>query len=196
MRAIAILPRSAWRSSRRDNCGMTLLELVVVVIVIAVLLAVYLDRLRAYQERAEKSAMEQVASAVASALYLRVSAYIVRGRMAELPQLMQQNPMDWLAEKPASYIGVYYGAPDGESAAGAWYFDAVEKSLVYVPKRTRFFEPADANRHEIRFKAYVDYGALPGEEGKSKPIEGLRRLGLDVATPYTWFDESRDRTRR
>ncbi len=161
---MAILSRSAWRNFRPDCRGLTLFELVVVIAVVGVLAAIYFDRLLAYQERAEKSAMEQVASAVASALYLRVSAYIVRGRMAELPQLVQQNPMDWLAEKPASYIGVYYGAPDGESAAGAWYFDAVEKSLVYVPKRTRFFEPADANRHEIRFKAYVDYGALPGED--------------------------------
>ena len=186
---MAMLLRAARRNSRSG--GMTLFELVAVIAVIAVLMAVYLDRLRAYQERAEKSAMEQVSAAVATALYLRVSGYLVRGRTAELPQLMQQNPMDWLAEKPASYIGMHYGAPEGESAVGAWYFDAADKSLVYVPQRTRHFEPADPNRHEIRFKVSVDYGPLPGEEAKSNPIVGLRRLGLDVATPYRWFDEPR-----
>jgi general secretion pathway protein G len=187
---MAILLRSARRKFRPDHRGLTLFELVVVVCVVGVLAAIYFDRLLAYQERAEKSAMEQVASALRSALYLRVGAYLARARTpADLSELARQNPMDWLAQKPASYIGMYYGAPEGEAAIGAWYFDAADKSLVYVPKRTRYFEPADKGRHEIRFKAYIDYGILPGEEGKARPIEGLKHFGLDAVTPYLWFEE-------
>jgi prepilin-type N-terminal cleavage/methylation domain-containing protein len=187
---MAIPLRSARRNFRPDHRGLTLFELVVVVCVVGVLAAIYFDRLLAYQERAEKSAMEQVAAAVRSALYLRVAAYLARGRTPQdLSELTRQNPMDWLAEKPASYIGMYYGAPEGEATSGAWYFDAADKSLVYVPKRTRYFEPEDRDRHEIRFKARVNYGILPGEEGKERPIEGLRQFGLDVVTPYLWFEE-------
>ena len=72
---------------------MTLIELVVVVCIIGVLGAVLLDRLRFYQEAAEKAAMEYNVGALKSALQLRVAAMLVRGEERNIESLANANPI-------------------------------------------------------------------------------------------------------
>ncbi len=65
--------------SRRSGRGLTLIELIVVICIIGVSAALLVDRLRFYQEAAEKAAMEYTVGAVKSALQLQVAAMLVRG---------------------------------------------------------------------------------------------------------------------
>ena len=59
--------------------GFTPFELIVAISIILILAGVFLSRVPYYQGQAEKAAMEQVASAVQSALVLRYGTLLARG---------------------------------------------------------------------------------------------------------------------
>jgi hypothetical protein len=56
-----------------------------------------------------------------------------------------ENPVDWIATRPANYVGELDGVPDGKSV---WYFDRQARELVYRFRdghRARFRLSRDAN---------------------------------------------------
>ena len=73
------MPSSGSREHRCASPGFTLIELIVVVCIVALCAALLLDRLRFYQEAAEKAVMEYTVATLKSALQLRVAALLVRG---------------------------------------------------------------------------------------------------------------------
>jgi general secretion pathway protein G len=176
------------RRNRRLFSGFTLLELVVVICVVSVLGVVLLNRLQFYQRAAEKTAMEQTAGAIRSALNLRVASLIAKDRMDLLVELVKQNPMDWLAQKPANYAGEYFGdrAKDDVSA-GQWYFDLKDRNLVYVVRNRTGLSSKNATGIPIRFRTKLVNAAenFPGASGQiaGKPVEGVV---LEQIDPYVW----------
>ena len=174
-------------AARKRVRAFTLFELVVVVTIIAVLASVLAERLLTYPERAEKAAMEQVVVVLRSALQLRVAGLLVRDRMNDIKQLESANPMDWLSDRPANYIGVFAGAPPADLSPGKWYFDGLSRLLVYVPQRTRHFVPGKDGQTAIRFHVHIDVGVLPGEESQASPMRGLANMQLTATEPYNWF---------
>jgi general secretion pathway protein G len=172
--------------SRRRAGAFTLIELIAVLLVISVLAALLADRLLYYQERAEKAAMEQVVVILRSALQMRAAGLLVRGRMEDLKNLETENPMNWLAERPENYLGVFAGTPTDPSP-GKWYFDGRGKLLVYVPARTRHFVAGKDGEAAIRFHVRIDVGPLPGEGGRADPLRGVGRMDLTAVEPYNWF---------
>jgi type II secretory pathway pseudopilin PulG len=176
------------RMNRRAFSGFSLLELVVVVCVVSLLAVVLLNRLQAYQRMAEKTAMEQTAGAVRSALNLRVASLIAKDRMDRMAELTRQNPMDWLAQKPANYAGEYFGDKAKESVVpGQWYFDLKDRNLVYLVRNRDGFFRKSAAPVPIRFRVKQVYAAenFPGASGQiaGKPVEGVV---LEQIDPYVW----------
>src|SRR5438128_2565943 len=92
------MPSSGSRGHRCASPGFTLIELIVVVCIVALCAALLLDRLRFYQEAAEKAVMEYTVATVKSALQLRVAAMLVRGEEKNIGSLVRANPVDWLME--------------------------------------------------------------------------------------------------
>src|SRR5712691_3210450 len=117
---------------RTKHAGLTLIELIVVVCIIALCAVVLLDRLRFYQEAAEKAAMEYTVGVLRSALQLRVAAMLLRGEEKNIESLVRVNPIDWLTEPPPGYRGEFRAAQP-VVPRGSWYFDATRSELVYVP---------------------------------------------------------------
>jgi general secretion pathway protein G len=171
----------------RPARAFTLIELIAVLLVIAVLAALLADRLLYYQERAEKAAMEQVVVVLRSALQMRAAGLLVRGRIEDIKQLETENPMNWLAERPENYLGVFAGAPPDDLGPGKWYFDGQRKLLVYLPARTRHLVAGKDGQAAIRFQVRIDVGPLPGEEGRADPLRGIGRMELIAVEPYNWF---------
>jgi prepilin-type N-terminal cleavage/methylation domain-containing protein len=165
--------------------GFTLLELTVVVVVVAVLIAVALDRLLRYAELAERAAMEQSISAMKSALGLRFAALYLRGRVGAIQALPEENPMDWLAERPPGYLGELWGPALETLERPSWYFDRARRELVYAPLRTRYLVPSRANDPRIRYRVIVDFAPGPDFGGAAE----LRRLGMEPTEPYNWFQD-------
>jgi general secretion pathway protein G len=167
----------------RRSPGFTLLELVLVIALVAVFIAVALDKLSRYQELAEKTAMEQTVSAIGSALVLRFAAQVASGMGMDTTAIAEENPMDWLSRQPEAYIGAFYDPPYAEVPKGSWYFDRKTSELAYRPRLTRFFIPGPDGRELIRFRAVarvvLDDKSLPGQKV-------LSELAVRPVTPYRW----------
>lgn len=175
------------RRLRNRSKGFTLVELVAVVVVIAVMAAVMLKTFVDYAEAAEKAAMEQVVSAVRAGLHLRVAAMIALDADASFKGLAQQNPMNWLAEKPHFYVGNIHGvAPVELAPPRSWYYDTRAHELVYRPSRTRHLEFPRNAHNEIRFRIWIEQGLLPGGESLAEPLRGIRRMELAPVEAYQW----------
>ena len=171
-------PRGRWRCSP----GFTLIELIIVICIVALCAALLLERLRFYQEAAEKAAMEYNVGVVKSALQLRVAALLVRGEERKIESLARVNPIDWLMEPPPGYRGEFR-APQPVVPRGSWYFDATRNELVYVPNLDAHLERLADGSKRLRFRVRLDFEPTEPDSGR-KLIAAMR---VEPVTPYTWF---------
>ena len=173
---------SGLRERRCASPGFTLIELVVVVCIIALCAALLLDRLRLYQEAAEKAAMEYTVATVKSALQLQAAAMLVRGEEKNIGALARANPMEWLMEPPAGYRGEFR-APQPAVPRGSWYFDATRNEIVYVPNLDAHLERLSDGSKRLRFRVRLDFEPKD-PDSERKRFTGMR---IEPVTPYTWF---------
>jgi len=165
------------RASAGRSCGFSLLELVVSLTLVAVLVAVFLDRALYYREQAEKAAMEQVAQDLRSSVNLRVAELALDNRFAELAALAAENPMELLSRKPQNYRGVL-GAPGAqEVVTGNWYFDNVSKEVVYFVDLGEYFVTDGKGRKRVAWHIVL----IPGARGLPQWAR------FELVQPYRWF---------
>ena len=148
--------------------GFTLFELAVVASVIAVLAAVLLGRLEVVQQEAERVAVQQTLLALRAGLRMQVLELYASDRQNQLPALAGQNPIDWLAEKPANYLGAF-SAPEMEKLPlGHWFFDRSNAELVYMLNRGNSF----GARHSelLRFKVSLRQASATRAQS-SRPVD-------------------------
>jgi len=157
--------------------------LIVVVCIIALCAALLLDRLRYYQEAAEKAAMEQTVGALRSAVQLRAAAMLLKGQERNIESLARANPIEWLMDPPPGYRGEFR-APDPAVPPASWYFDATRAELVYVPDLdTHLKLGRDGAR--LRFRVQIEFE--PAEPGSKRTRGVLAATRLVPVTPYVWF---------
>ncbi|HEY6966420.1 MAG TPA: type II secretion system protein [Burkholderiales bacterium] len=170
------MPRAFDRAPRR-NRGFSLLELVISLTLVAVLVAVFLDRALYYRERAEKAAMEQVAQDLRSSVNLRVAELALENRFRELAVLAEENPMELLARKPQNYLGVLAGTAVQEVVTGSWYFDKISKEVVYFIDLGENFASDEKGRKRVAWHIVL----VPGEKGLPQWAR------FELVQPYRWF---------
>ncbi|QYG07232.1 prepilin-type N-terminal cleavage/methylation domain-containing protein [Janthinobacterium sp. PAMC25594] len=148
--------------------GFTLFELAVAVAVIAVLAVVLLSRLELLQQDAERVAVRQTVLALRAGLRMQVLELYASDRQNQLPALAGQNPIDWLAEKPANYLGVYM-APEMEKLPPShWFFDRSNAELIYILNRGNTF---GADRSELlQFKVSLRQASATRAQSSS-PVD-------------------------
>lgn len=181
------------RVIRRPHCGcrlesgFSLVELVAVAVVIAVLAAVLFRLAADYAEEAEKTAMEAVASGVRAALHLRVAGLIAQNADEAIPALAAQNPIDWLSDKPHLYAGAFEGVASVDAVQPrSWYYDTHARELVYRVERTRHLQSPRNPQHDIRFKVWIEQGALMTDMAPAATLRGLRRVEFTPVETYDW----------
>jgi prepilin-type N-terminal cleavage/methylation domain-containing protein len=169
-------------SPKRRARGFTLFELVIVLMVIAALVAVLLERLAYYHEALERAAMESTLKGIKTGLQVRLAELIIANREGEAGSLETQNPIQWLDDgRPANYAGAYNVPPE----AGKWYFDAKEGQLVYVANAGERLEiDGQPGSREIRFRARLVRGPvqLPGGA-----VERTSGVTLAPVRSYRWL---------
>lgn len=132
--------------------GGTWLERMVAIILIGIFVAVFLGRMLFYQEYAEKTAMELTVENIRTGLRYQTADLMLANRMSEIPTLADKNPINWLAERPANYLGELDSAPADEPK-GQWYFDKRSWELVYTVNNRRHFESPDGRDYSVRYRA-------------------------------------------
>ena len=171
----------------KSSSGFTLLELLIVILVVGVLGGVLLGRVWFYQEQAEKGAMEQMAGTLRSALHLQIADRLLNGQR-NLTELTDDNPMDWLMQPPANYLGERFGAEPGSVAGGSWYFDLRDKTLVYVVTQAAHFSANPTGRKQVRYQMRPILSRKNAQVGldavDKQNIEGVI---LVLVEPYQWF---------
>ena len=165
--------------------GFTLFELIVVVCIVALMAGILLNRLRVYEEGAEKAAMQQTAAAIKSALQMRVAAYMISGRDNEIENLRNENPTKWLQENPASYAGEFYADAYARIRPGSWYFDLNRRELIYVINLGDNFKPGPDGRKWVRYRVRIGYEDMPEQGGGTRKV--LSSVGFAPVQPYVWF---------
>lgn len=164
--------------------GFSLFELVIVLTMIAVLIAVAIDKLPAWQAMAERTAMESVSGSLRSALGIKVASCIVKSDMTGVRALEGSNPMDQLSETPGNYVGVRRGAEIASVEAGHWYYDAAARELVYRVREAELFKSAPALPAEVRFAVRL---VMEDRNGKTvavqRQIEGVQLVEVQS---YSW----------
>jgi general secretion pathway protein G len=160
VRALATFVATKQQQRQR---GFKLFEFAVATAIFAILVTVLLQRIWYYQEQAEQVAVQQLVASVRLALEIKVVQARMPGHQVDLTMLADQNPMLWLADRPANYAGEYFSPTDQEVAVGNWYFDRHDKMLVYLlNKRTSF---GSSELKHLKFK--VKSVRLP--ENSAKP---------------------------
>ncbi|MGZ8317653.1 MAG: hypothetical protein ACXWVD_01000 [Telluria sp.] len=159
----------AWTKSP----GFTLFELAVWAILVTLLLGVLLKRLQIYQVEAELVAVRQLVGALRTSLSVRNAQLFVAKREHVLRQVIDENPMSWLARPPPNYLGEYYSPQVNSLPAGNWYFDRGDKTLVYLKSHRKSL--LDDRPILLRFKVKFSYLTLqPGKaNGPPAVIKGV-----------------------
>lgn len=172
-------------SARLRSAGFTLFELLVVAILVALLAGILLGRLLAYQEMAEKAAMEQTAGAIHSALTIQLAGLIARGRTQDIPKLTALNPITLLSGPQKNYVGEYFDPRPGDIPPGSWYFDLKNRQLVYTVQHSAHFVAGTGGDKAVRYKVVLvsnDWLRIPAGTG-GKDIGGIT---LKEVNPYSW----------
>ncbi len=173
------------RARAKAQAGFSLFELIVVVCIVAVMAGILFNRLRVYEEAAEKAAMQQTAAAIKSALQMRVAAYMIAARENEIENLLKENPVGWLQESPASYAGEFHADAYARVRPGSWYFDLARRELVYVLNLADNFKAGPDGRKWVRYRVRLEYEREP-EKG-AQPRKVLSAVGFAPVQPYVWF---------
>jgi prepilin-type N-terminal cleavage/methylation domain-containing protein len=166
--------------------GFTLLELVIVIAIIVTLMGLFMNRFMYYQEQAEKTAMQQVAGAIQSALVMQYGQILTRGKPSDVAALAHDNPMNVLQKKPRNYAGEFYDPTPQAVAPGSWMFDLKTRDLIYVVGEGNYFRPGKDGRKWIRFHVALSYtkSLLPSLHDEPAELTGLL---FEPVEPYTWF---------
>ncbi len=165
--------------------GFSRLEAMVALLIIALVATVLLDRLFYYQELAEKARMEYTISRLKSGLRLKKAGLLVSGRAQDAVLLAQQNPMDWLEDKPDNYVGEFSGSDD-KLHAGSWYFDMGRRELVYQLRQAEHFQTNGAGRQEVRLKIVLLVNRVDRANGSNEG-DVTNSVGIELVQPYHWF---------
>ena len=163
--------------SRATGRGFTLLELIVVICVFATLFGVALDRLQRYQDDAERAVMRSTLASFKTALQLQVAELLIGRRGDQVDRLQGQNPVLWLEEPPANYLGAFAAGEMREKPPGSWYFDTRAGELVYLPRAAIFAAEGSNAPYELRFRVRIDY------ETAATPQGPARRVSAAVLAP-------------
>ena len=167
------------------NKGFSLFELVVVLTVIGVLIALAIDRLPAWRGEAERTAVENIAGSLRSALGMKVASYLVQGDMAGIEALVGSNPMTQLAEVPGNYAGARSGADAAAVEGGQWYFDAVARQLVYRVRNTGA-AAAQGMGGQVRFQVQLVFEDRNRNGRYEKATDQLYGVRLAEVQSYAW----------
>ena len=155
--------------------GVLLLRSLLVVILVSILVAVFLDRTADLSRQVQETARRQVIAQLNSALALRLLEAASRGRLDELAEMDRANPFDILSRDgrhapPADYRGEWAGP--GLPSQPGWYFDLKRRDIAWFDGR---------NWLPQRWQLRLSYEDRNGDGRFEPDVDDLKGLGMKKA---------------
>jgi len=116
--------------------GAILFRLGIMVILIAILVAVFFTYVADVQKNAERAAITRTKGLINSSLAVVFATYAVQSRMSELNDIDDANPFEFLREYqmlPATYAGEIEHALNDQLKPG-WYYLKSRRQVTYKPR--------------------------------------------------------------
>jgi type II secretory pathway pseudopilin PulG len=137
---------------QKRQAGITLLEVIIVIIIFSVLLGTILESIYYYQGQAEQAAVQRLVVNMRTALNGKHYQAIVSGQKLDAQTLVLENPMTWLQSLPDNYRGEIVNSTKEMLAPGSWYFDVSEHKLVYMFSSKKSFLGDSFERWDFKVK--------------------------------------------
>lgn len=165
----------------RRQAGLTLFELVVYILVVAILFSFAFNRFREYPGEAERANFMAVREQIKTGVNLAMLSAISGGDWSEVRAMEGGNPMDLMLETPSNYVGELSPVASDNLPSRVWYFDRASGELVYRANDAEdLYRLSDGERipvDEIRLEI------TRVEDGEG----GFEGLSLRPVTPYEWL---------
>jgi type II secretory pathway pseudopilin PulG len=160
----------------RDR-GFTLFEFGIVIAIMAVLGGAMISRTytqnkegevetggqgQGYQAQAERAQVATTVGALRSALHLKVSKMMTSNQERNIPGVVEENPMRWLAEVPSNYVGEYFSPNITEMPLESWYYDKKNKTLVYLYNHGRNAKHPEGDVVRYKLKVLSEANGVGG----------------------------------
>ncbi len=152
------------------------------VTVISFLMVLAIEKIWALRTEAERAAVAQVVGALRTALGLEVARRFVREGLDSIPDLVDSNPMELLAQRPAGYRGEAENADPGSFGAGEWYFDSAAGTLTYVVRFQDSFDTAQVPAR-LTFRVVLRYRDVDGSGMFEQGVDDISGLDLEPVEP-------------
>lgn len=150
------------RAQQNRQAGITLLEVIIVIIIFSVLLGTILESIYYYQGKAEQAAVQRLVANMRTALNGRQYQAMIKGVNLDASALMRENPMSWLQAPPDNYRGEVVNSAKEKLIPGCWYFDVSEHKLVYMFSSKKSFLGDSFERWIFK----VEFNRLPTNNAK------------------------------
>jgi hypothetical protein len=160
--------------------------MIIVVIAIATLYTIAIDRLLQYRLDAEKVSINMLLGTLRSAISLEIANRISKGDISVLEEAAGANPMTYLAVLPHNYLGELDNPDPAAIESGQWYFDTASGLLVYRVLNDNYFDSPLPGPARARFRVrlvYLDRNDNAEFEADIDQIQGLR---LQANETYRW----------
>lgn len=165
--------------------GLNSAELAVVLVVVAILAAVALNRIWAVQADAERVGLEYFVANLRSVIGIKVATLVARDDFPGMAALVDSNPLDLLTELPRNYRGVLTGDESRAVEGGEWYFDRTRRMLVYRVRNTEMFRGGFGPPAEARFVLSPLYEDRNGN-GRYDAGDAIQNVRLETVRPFRW----------
>lgn len=147
------------------------------------MVGVFAQRITYMQEYAEKTAMEMTVANMRTGLRYKMAELMIQHRLAEMPNLLGENPINWLAKPPDNYAGEFVNPELGVIRPGDWYFDKGQRKLFFRLNHSRYFE-GDGRSPTIGFHAV---GVFQKKMQGGVEVASIESIRLEAISPIHWL---------
>lgn len=187
-------------------------ELVISIVLIAILVALGARKMLLLAAYAERQFLESTVININTALRYRAGLLQLRGKRQQLAGMQGMNPLSLVMSEPvyddegslapadllesysrsqATYMPSRYlgelNAPNlDELDGGYWYFDGIQRVLVYLINNTEFFISELAGPNRIRYKVIVKFKDNDNDGRYDPEIDDFNGIEMKNLENYQW----------
>lgn len=166
------------RATEQHRCrGITRIEFVAALALLAVFGGCLLERLAVYEELAEKTMVDLTIGGIRDGIRHELIRSLLDGQDIAPVTLLERNPLHWSLRQPGGYMGEVAQWPQAPQP-GAWYFIKDVGMLVYVPRRQRHLSViSDPPTH-------LSWHLVPAADTGFSRLDTVR---IEAHPPFSWF---------